>query len=80
VGQIASSASLRHLPDAPHRAARRAYPSEPIWSIKRFHMTMKRSNFGKTRTIGILFLIRFTNKARLMVRLHLRVQARIAIT
>ena len=30
VGQIGPSAALRHLPDAPHRAARRAWPNEPI--------------------------------------------------
>ena len=31
VGQIGPPAALRHLPDAPHRAARRASPDEPIW-------------------------------------------------
>ena len=32
VGQIGPSAALRRLPDALHRAARRALPKEPICS------------------------------------------------
>jgi hypothetical protein len=31
VGQIGPPAALRRLPDAPHRAAHRALPEEPIW-------------------------------------------------
>jgi hypothetical protein len=38
VGRVGPPAALRRLPDAPHRAARRAYPVEPTRPMKQVNI------------------------------------------